>query len=230
VEAEINRIDCALAAAISELENAQQQFAGDTISTESALLDVHLVMLKDIEFWDKCKQRVREDMIKADQSVAEEVRELVTTLEGLKQEYMLERSADIRDIGRLVLRNIRTFGEVSPNRLVSLPPNTILVAKELLPSDMLQLDRTNLTALVTECNGPASHVAILARARNIPAVSDIKDVASLLETGDFLLVDAEAGTVTAAPTKVQEARFEVRRSNYTSHEPTVVICEYRQNG
>ena len=222
VEAEINRIDCALAAAISELENAQQQFAGDTISTESALLDVHLVMLKDIEFWDKCKQRVREDMIKADQSVAEEVRELVTTLEGLKQEYMLERSADIRDIGRLVLRNIRTFGEVSPNRLVSLPPNTILVAKELLPSDMLQLDRTNLTALVTECNGPASHVAILARARNIPAVSDIKDVASLLETGDFLLVDAEAGTVTAAPTKVQEARFEVRRSNYTSHEPTVV--------
>jgi len=89
---------------------------------ESDLLDVHLAMLKDVGFWDKCRQRVREDLIKVEQAVVEEVRELAAILEGSKQEYMQERSADIRDMGRRVLRNIRTFGEVSPNRLVSLPP------------------------------------------------------------------------------------------------------------
>jgi phosphoenolpyruvate-protein phosphotransferase len=221
VEVEINRLDCALAAAIRELDNTQKQFAGDMATAESDLLDVHLAMLKDVGFWDKCRRRVREDLINVEQAVAEEVRDLVSMLEGLKQEFMRKRSADIRDMGRRVLRNIGTFGEVVPNRLVSLPPNTILVAKELLPSDMLQLDRTNLVALVMECNGPASHVAILARIRNIPAVSDIKDVTSLLETGDRLLVDAEADTVTVAPTKVQVARFVARRSQYASLEPTV---------
>ncbi|PKN87662.1 MAG: phosphoenolpyruvate--protein phosphotransferase [Deltaproteobacteria bacterium HGW-Deltaproteobacteria-1] len=220
VETEINRLDCALAAAIRELENTQKQFAEDMATAESELLDVHLAMLKDVGFWDKCRQRVREDLVKVEQAVAEEVQELVAMMEGLKQDFMLERSADIRDMGRRVLRNIGAFGEISPNQLVSLPPNTILVAKELLTSDMLQLDHTNLAALVTECNGPASHVAILARIRNIPAVSDIKDVTSLLETGDHLLVDAEANTVTIAPTNAQVARFFTRRSQYPSIEPT----------
>jgi phosphoenolpyruvate-protein phosphotransferase len=222
VKAEINRLDCALAAAINELENTQKQFAGDIVAAESSLLDVHLAMLKDVEFWDKCKQRVRKELVKVELAVAEEVRELAAMLEGLNQEIMREHSADIRDIGRRVLRNIRNFGEVLPNQLVSLPPNTILVAKELLPSDLLQLDRTNLAALVTERNGPASHVAILARTRHFPAVSDIKDAVSLLATGDRLLVDAEAGTVTVAPTKVQTARFAARRSQYTTLDPAAV--------
>jgi len=94
---------------------------------------------------------------------------------------------------------------------------------------MLQLDRTNLVALVTECNGPASHVAILARIRNIPAISDIKNVTSLLETGDHLLVDAEANSVTVAPTNVQVARFVARRSQYTSLEPTAAIGPARDS-
>ena len=219
VEAEIDRLDRALSAVISELENTQQQFASDTESAESALLDVHLVMLKDDGFWDKCKQRERENLIKVEQAVVEEVRELVTMMEGLKQEYMRERSADIRDMGRRVLRNIRAFGEAPPNQLGSLPPNTILVAKELLPSDMLQLDCTNLAALVTERNGPASHVAILARARHIPVVSDIKDTTLLLVTGDRLLVDAEAGTITVAPTKMQVEQFFARRSQCAIPQP-----------
>ncbi len=221
VKAEINRLDCALATAISELENTQKHFAGDIVTGESSLLDAHLAMLKDVEFWDKCKQRVRKDLIKIEQAVAEEVRELAGMLEGLKQEIMREHSADIRDIGRRVLRNIRNLDDVLPNQLVSLPPNTILVAKELLPSDLLQLDRTNMAALVTEHNGPASHVAILARTRRIPAVSDIKDAVLLLATGDRLLVDAEAGTVTVAPTQVQTARLVARRNQYTNPEPAV---------
>lgn len=219
VKEEISRLDCALAATISELENAQKQFIGDKVTTEHSLLDVHLAMLKDVEFWGKCKQRVWKDLVKVEQAVTEEVRELAAMLEGLKQESMREHSADIRDIGRRVLRNIRNSGQVSPGQQVSLPPNTILVAKELLLSDLLQLDQTNLAALVTERNGPASHVAILARTKHIPSVSDVKDVASLLVTGDRLLVDAEAGTVTVAPTKVQTASFAARSSQYATIEP-----------
>ena len=216
VDGEINRLDSALAAAIRELNDTQQQFAGDMAATARALLDAHRTMLQDAEFWDKCRRRVREDLIKVEQAVAEEVREMVTMLEGLKQDVMRERSADIRDIGRRVLRHIGTSGEAPARRLTSLQPNTILVARELLPSDILQLDHSHLAALVTECNGPASHVAILARARNIPVISDIKDATSLLATGDRLLVDVEAGTVTVMPTHVQAEIFAARKSHYAA--------------
>jgi phosphoenolpyruvate-protein phosphotransferase (PTS system enzyme I) len=218
VATEINRLDGALAAAICELDSTQRHFAEDVATAEAALLDVHLAMLNDVEFWDKCKRRVGESLIKAEQAVAQEIREVVAMLEGLKQEAMWERSADIRDIGRRVLRNIGSPGEPAPSRLAALPPDTILVAVELLPSDIFELDHVKLVALVTERNSAASHVAILARTRNIPTVSDIKDATSLLATGDRLLVDAEAGTVTVAPTKVQAELFAARRTLYADNE------------
>jgi phosphoenolpyruvate-protein phosphotransferase (PTS system enzyme I) len=215
VETEIDKLDNALKAAIHELDDTQSQLTGKMAAAESALLGVQLAMLNDPGFWKKCKERIRGELIKAEQSVAEEVRKMATKLEGLEQEILRERGADIRDIGLRVLRNIRSPSETIPNRLALLPPHTILVAKELLPSDMLQIDHVNLAALVLEHNSPASHVAILARTRNIPAVSDIKHAVSLLSTGDRLLVDADAGSVTVAPTRVQEELFTERQNQYT---------------
>ena len=57
VKPEIDRLDGVLAAAIYELDNTQKQYAGDMAAAESSLLDAHLAMLKDVEFWDKCRQR-----------------------------------------------------------------------------------------------------------------------------------------------------------------------------
>ena len=221
VETEIDRLDRALVTAIRELDDMQRQAAGDRAAAESALLGVHVAMLNDAGFWNKCKRRVREERIKVEQAVTEEIREMAAKVEGLKQEGMRERSADIRDIGRRVLRNMGTYPEATPNGLASLPPRTILVAKELLPSDMFHLDRVNLVALVTESNSPASHVAILARTRNIPAVSGIKDATALLLKGDHLLVDADAGSVTVAPTQVQEELFAERKRRYAARELAV---------
>jgi phosphoenolpyruvate-protein phosphotransferase (PTS system enzyme I) len=219
VEAEISRLDKALAAAIKELDDTQKHLVDDMPAAENDLLAVQLAILSDAGFWNKCKRRVREELISVEQSVEEEVQKIAAKLEELKQEDMRERGTDVRDVGLRILRNIRTSAEGAPNRLSSLPPHTILVAKELMPSDMFQLDHVNLAALVTERNSPASHVAILARTRNIPAVSDIKDAASLLSTGDRLLVDADTGTVTVAPTRVQEELFTERKSRYATHKP-----------
>jgi len=79
---------------------------------------------------------------------------------------------------------------------------------------VLQMDAANVVAIVTERTGPASHVAILARARHIPALCDIKDATSLLVTGNRLLVDAGVGTVTVAPTQTQAEHFASRKAQF----------------
>lgn len=219
VRHEVARLDGALAAASRELEQVQRHSQRELAPEESGLLGVQLAMLGDVDFWEVCRKRVIDGMIRAENSVAQEIRAMAESLEGSKSEVMRERGVDVRDVGRRVLRHLAANGDCGASPLASLPENTILIAKELFPSDMLQIDHSHLAGLVTEDNSPSSHVAILARSRNIPAVSDVRDVTLLLETGDQLLVDAEAGTVVVAPTRAQSELFAERRMRLTAHSP-----------
>ena len=211
VESEIGRFDRALAASIRELNEIREQFKQRQGDVEIGLVEMRLAMLNDRSFLNKCRQRVREELVRAEDAVLTEVREMEMRLKGLKQEFIRARSADVRDLGHQILRNLTTLEKRTSDRLSALPPNTILVAGELLLSDALLIDPVNLAAIVTEKTGPSSHVAILARGRNIPAVSDIEDATVLLAPGDRLLVDAEMGTVTVAPSVAQATHFATRK-------------------
>ncbi|MCM8594081.1 phosphoenolpyruvate--protein phosphotransferase [Accumulibacter sp.] len=219
VRREVARLDGALAVAGRDLEQVQRHSQRELAPEESGLLGVQLAMLNDVDFWEVCRRRVVDEMICAESAVAQEIRGMAEMLEGSTNEVMRQRGADIRDVGRRVLRHLVSTSDCAANPLASLPENTIVIARELLPSDMLQIDHRHLAGLVTEDNSPSSHVAILARSRNIPAVSDVRDVTLLLETGDQLLVDAEAGTVVVAPTRAQSELFAERRMRHTGHSP-----------
>jgi phosphotransferase system enzyme I (PtsI) len=212
IDSEVNRFERALAASIIELDEIREQLDPECTDDEIALVEARLAMLRDPSLARKCRRRLCADLVRAEHAVVAEIRHMEQMLQGLKQEFMRERSADVRDIGCQILRKLGSSGKETPHRLAALPPGTILVAEELLLSDALQMDAVNLVAIVTEKTGPASHVAILARVRRIPAICDIKDATSLLASGDHLLVDAEVGTVTVAPTQAQAARFASRKA------------------
>ena len=211
VESELDRFDRALSASIQELNNIRGEFKHQEAAVATGLLEMRLAMLNDPSFQKKCKGRVEVNQVGIEYAVMAEVQEMEMRLKGLKQEFMRERSADIRDLGHQILRNLRILENGTSNHLTALPPRTILVTEELLLSDALLIDPINLAAIVTERTGPASHVAILARGRNIPAVCDIEDATVLLASGDRLLVDAEAGTVTVAPSLAQATHFATRK-------------------
>ncbi len=219
-ESEVTRFDQAVAASIRDLQKIRGQFERDGGHDECALLDVHLTLLDDPSFSRKCKQRVTDGLLGAEHAVAAEIAEMATRLQGLKQEFMRQRAADVRDIGQQVLGNLKRPGTAMPHRLAVLPPGSIVVAEDLLLSDALQMDPVNVVAIVTEKTGPASHVAILARVRRIPAICDIQDAATLLATGDRLLVDADMGTVTVAPTQAQLARYDHKGKSTPARNPT----------
>jgi phosphoenolpyruvate-protein phosphotransferase (PTS system enzyme I) len=211
VRSELARFDEALALSIQELKNIRKEVEHQRADVVIGLLEMRLVMLNDPFFQKKCKGRVETDLVRMKYAVMAEIQEMETRLKGVKQEFIRERSADIRDLGHQILRNLRTLEDGASNHLTILPPRTILVAEELLLSDVMLIDPVNLVAIVTEKTGPASHVAILARDRNIPAVCDIEDATVLLASGDRLLVDAEKGTVTVAPSVAQATHFATRR-------------------
>jgi phosphotransferase system, enzyme I, PtsP len=110
--------------------------------------------------------------------------------------YLRERLHDLDDIANRLLRQLTGQG---PAHGGALPPNSILVARNMGPAALLEYDRNNLRGLVLEDGGPTSHVAIIARALGLPAIGEVPNITDLVETGDAIIVDGGSGEAQLRP-------------------------------
>jgi phosphotransferase system enzyme I (PtsP) len=126
-----------------------------------------------------------------------------------------ERLHDIDDLSNRLLR-LLSGGAVTA-AAGNLPQDTILIARTMGPAELLDYDRQRLRGLVLEEGGSASHVAIVARALGIAAISQVKGVLDVVEAGDAAIVDAEGGELHVKPTQevvsayADKVRFRARR-------------------
>ena len=130
-------------------------------------------------------------------------------LEGMGG-YMGERAADLADVSQRVRAEL--LGVPAPGVPESDEP-FILVAHDLAPADTALLDFTKVFALVTRDGGPTSHTAILARAKQIPAIVGVKDADSLTD-GTLVVVDAGSSTVHAGVTQADVDAALVKRDEW----------------
>ncbi len=118
--------------------------------------------------------------------------------------YLRERLHDLDDIANRLLRQLTGQG---PAHGGALPPNSILVARNMGPAALLEYERNNLRGLVLEDGGPTSHVAIIARALGLPAIGEVPNATDLVETGDAIIVDGGSGEVQLRPPPDVEAAY-----------------------
>jgi multiphosphoryl transfer protein len=108
---------------------------------------------------------------------------------------MMERAADLNDLKRQVL--LQLSGGAAPAR--HLPDNAIILADDLLPSQLMELDPARVAGLAVAKGGPTSHVAILAAAMNIPAVVALGPRLMAIEDGALVILDGDQGRLQVAP-------------------------------
>ena len=124
--------------------------------------------------------------------------------------YLRDRLHDLTDIANRLLHQLA--GQSLVLKPEELPDNAILVARSMSPAALLDYDRSRLRGLVLEEAGAASHIAIVARALGVPAVSDIANISDIVEQGDALIVDGVTGEVhVLPPPEVQAAYAEKAR-------------------
>lgn len=119
--------------------------------------------------------------------------------------YLRDRLHDLDDLANRLLH--RLVGRDMVASKASLPDNAILVARSMGPAALLDYDRSRLRGLVLEEGGPTSHIAIVARALGIPAVSEVANATSLIEQGDAIIVDGMTGDVQIRPSAEVEAAY-----------------------
>lgn len=204
---ELRRLEGALDLARLDLERVRLRVQADVGAEEAEIFAAHQTLLADPSFLDGIRDRLFRDHLMAEGAVQAEVEDVSKRLSAVDDPYFRDRSADVRDVGRRLLSQL-TRNE--SNSVAPLPPGTVLVAVELLPSDTLDLDRSHVAALVTEVGGETSHVAILARALGIPAVTAVEDASRVITPGEWVVVDGDLGEVTLSPSHQRWESFSIR--------------------
>ena len=119
--------------------------------------------------------------------------------------YLRDRLHDLTDIANRLLHQLA--GQSLVLLPEELPENAILVARSMSPAALLDYDRSRLRGLVLEEGGRSSHVAIVARALAVPAVSDVPNITEIVEHGDAIIVDGDSGEVYLRPPPDVEAAY-----------------------
>jgi multiphosphoryl transfer protein len=125
------------------------------------------------------------------------IRKSIAALESLDDSRLRERADDLLDVEAHVL--LALAGEARPMHL-PLPEHAVLLAEDLLPSELTALDARRLAAIALSGGGATSHVAILAAAMEIPMLIGLGGDLRRIADGQTLIVDADSGTLSTAPT------------------------------
>lgn len=192
----------ALSAVASDMEDEMKTIAAmenGEDSDEYLLLEAHMMMASDEEVIERIEELIDEESISASWAVDRVFEEYRAMFESMDDEYLSARAADCMDIKNRILTSIQDGGARKQKREAFADGDIVLVAKELFPSDMLSLDKSLICGIITEKGSRTSHISILARNMNIPAIMGADIDGSMIKTGDEIIVNGDAGEYTVAP-------------------------------
>lgn len=174
----------------------------------SAVLEAHLMVLRDEGFFRDIERRIRGDRLPAERAVREAFSSAAARLGASNDAYMRSRAEDLRDICQNLRRALVFGADAFLSRVPEGAP-VVMVAPHLHPSTVLRARRLGATGFVTSSTAYTSHAAILLRAAAIPAVAGVPLGAGSLRDGTPIVVDAERGEVVVNPSRAELAAIEV---------------------
>ena len=176
--------------AMVQLETLENLLRQEADPDKAAIFSAHRLILRDPDLLD-----IASSAIDKGKSAAFAWRRAYTTysdrLSHSKNELLAQRATDVRDVGQRVLEEVTGQRRENPD----MPEGTVLIAEDLTPSDTAALDRTKVVGFCTVAGGASSHVAILARSLDIPAVAGIEPRALDIPDGTLVILDGAKGTL-----------------------------------
>lgn len=211
VEQEVSRFLAGRAKASEQLEAIKTK-AGETFGEEKeAIFEGHIMLLEDEELEQEIIALIKDDLASADAAAYTVIEGQAKALEELDDEYLKERAADVRDIGKRLLQNILGMPIVD---LGSIQDEVILVATDLTPSETAQLNLDKVLGFITDLGGRTSHTSIMARSLELPAIVGTSDVTKQVKNDDYLILDAVNNKIYVNPTADVIDRLKAAQNQY----------------
>jgi len=203
VEAEVTRLQSAIAAVHAELQTIWNELPQDAPAELGAFIDVHALILSDPMISEMPLEIIRSRYYNAEWALVTQIEELSAQFEEIEDPYLRERRADIQQVGERVLKVLTGSANLLPKSDGSEgSASMIVVAHDISPADMLQFRNRAFNGFITDVGGQNSHTAIVARSLDIPATVGVSNASELIVQGDWLIIDGDAGVVVVDPTPV----------------------------
>ncbi len=216
VEAELRRLEQALAASREQLRAVKERLSREVGAPHAYIFDAHLLMLDDPLLREQAAAIVREQRVNAEWALRSVSENLHTLFSQFSDAYLRERSTDLDDVIGRVQLNLRGSSE-APS-LSRLPGPVVLVAGDLTPSEAGELDWERVLAIVTDVGSSTYHTAIIARSLGIPAVAGLKEATRRIPAGSVVVVDGTRGEVVVDPVGPALDRFRAAQERYRREE------------
>jgi phosphoenolpyruvate-protein phosphotransferase (PTS system enzyme I) len=203
VESEWARLELALEATRQEIRSIQERISDEAGSSHAGIFDAHLLMIEDKSVLAEVRLALENKLICVESAYHQVLGRYADALSKIGDAYLSDRSLDIHDVSRRVIRNLAGFG---PTPHATEPH--VLLAHDLTPSDTATMDRDFVLGFATEVGSPTSHTAIVARSLGIPAVVGLHKLPAAMRWGSTVLLDGYAGLLIANPTAETLASYD----------------------
>ncbi len=189
--------------AVKEVESEIEKLIKNIDGTEKEIMQAYLMILQDPSLIQETIKIIEQEKCNSAYAVENGLNKIIKTFEEMDDPYMAARSRDIEDMKKRILAKLLKIEEID---LSKLPENTILVAKELSTSDTAKMNLKNISGIITEIGGINSHMAIIARTNEIPAIVGIKHIFENIKENDFIALNGATGEIFLNPTqeKIEE--------------------------
>jgi phosphotransferase system enzyme I (PtsI) len=211
---ELSALERARQRSREQLEQIRQRIAELKGADVASIFDAQLLMLEDPALVGRAAAVVRDERVNAEWAVQRALDELSAVFDNIDDRYLHERKGDVHDVAGRMRLNLREERGGPRDRLQDLDTPCVLIADELTPSVVAQLDWTRIRGFATDAGSRTYHTAILARSLGVPAVVGLHDVSRRLPPGASVILDGESGDVVIDPSPelCQEAELASRRS------------------
>lgn len=207
VQAELERFEKAKNEAVVQLNALYEKALKEVGEVNAAIFEVHAMMVEDGDFNDSIKNMIESQAVNAEYAVASTGDNFAKMFAEMDDDYFRARSADIKDIAERIVRILH--GGHSSGDLGDEP--VILAAKDLAPSETVQMDKSKLLGFVTELGSSNSHTAILARTMNIPALIGISVSEDM--NGKMAIIDGVSGELILDPDEDVLKQYQQRQED-----------------
>ena len=216
-ELEANKLLQAFEQVSNELSALKITLPKDAPQEMAAFLDVHQMILSDPTLAQKPLELIRQKRLNAAWALTTELNDLLEQFSEIEDPYLKERGNDIRQVAERVIKAIHSQNRqtvIGGEGLISgdFDDGTIVVAHDIAPHDMLRFKENDLSGFVTDLGGKTSHTAIVARSLEIPALVGIRHASDIIEHGDWLIIDGNAGIVIVAPDEALLSEYRTLQS------------------
>jgi phosphotransferase system enzyme I (PtsI) len=222
---ELERLHEARARSREQIEHIKARMVDSAGADHAYLFDAQLLMLDDEMLIERAASIIRHEQLNAESALQRALEQISAFFEQADDAYLRERKGDVADVvGRLCM-NLRASGDAT-DLFKGLEGPLVLVADEITPSVIAQLDWSRLAAVVTDAGSWTYHTAILARSIGVPAVAGLHNASTVIVPGSNVAVDGAAGDVLVDPDEQTLAQVAARRRSREAYEQS--LDEYRR--